>query len=182
MQLSPYVDELQQQLLVSAEAGGDDARQLAERLLPPLQSASRLVLLDALTAAAAEITTDLAPGSVELRLRGRDAEFVVDPGSGVVPLPEVPIPSEPVAPLTAADTAASLAGDTDEAGTARMTLRLPEALKGRIEAAASRDGLSVNAWLVRNLSAVVEPGSRGPDHRDRRTPSGGARFTGWAHS
>ena len=77
MDLTRYVEELRDELIVAAEAGGDEARQLAERLIGPLQSAARMVLLDVLSTAAAEITSDLAPGSVEVRLRGRDPEFVV---------------------------------------------------------------------------------------------------------
>ena len=72
MDLSYYVNELRTQLLVAAESGGEEARLLAERLVVPLQSATRLMLLEALSAAAGEITTDLAPGSVEVRLRGGD--------------------------------------------------------------------------------------------------------------
>jgi hypothetical protein len=49
---------------VAAEAGGKDARALAERLTGPLESAVRLALLDALSAAADEITRDLAPRPV----------------------------------------------------------------------------------------------------------------------
>ena len=70
MDLTRYVDELQHELQVAAEAGGQEARLLGERLVAPLQSATRLVLLDALSAAAGEITAELAPGSVEVRLRG----------------------------------------------------------------------------------------------------------------
>src|SRR4051812_46518488 len=77
MDLSPFVDELRDQLLVAAEAGGDDAADLARRLLAALEASTRLILLDALSAAADEITTELAPGSVDVRLRGRDPEFVV---------------------------------------------------------------------------------------------------------
>src|SRR6266480_2930672 len=79
MDLTPYVSNLRHELAVAADAGGDDARALAERLTAPLESAVRLVLLDALSAAAAEITRDLAPGSVDLRLRGREPSFVVTP-------------------------------------------------------------------------------------------------------
>ena len=70
MDLTPYVDNLRHELAVAAEAGGEDAKALADRLTAPLESAVRLTLLDALSAAAAEITRDLAPGSVDLRLRG----------------------------------------------------------------------------------------------------------------
>src|SRR3954471_1815022 len=65
MDLTPHVEQIRGQLAVAAEAGGDDARALAERLTAPLESAVRLTLLDALSAAADEITRDLAPGSVE---------------------------------------------------------------------------------------------------------------------
>ena len=69
MDLTPYVNAVSEELAVAAEAGGPEARALAERLAAPLESAIRLTLLDALSAAAAEITRDLAPGSVDLRLR-----------------------------------------------------------------------------------------------------------------
>ena len=77
MDLGPYVESIHSQLEVAAEAGGDEARALAERLVAPLDAAIRLALQDALAAATEEITTELAPGSVELRLRGREPEFVV---------------------------------------------------------------------------------------------------------
>ncbi len=79
MELEPYVSSLRQELAVAAAAGGDDAQALAERLTGPLEAAARLTLLEALSAAADEITRDLAPGSVHLRLRGREPSFVVTP-------------------------------------------------------------------------------------------------------
>src|SRR3954452_19782557 len=83
MNLMPYVARLQRDLAVAAAAGGEDARELAERLAAPLEAATRLVLLDALSAAAGEITSELAPGSVDLRLRAGDPEFVVTPAARV---------------------------------------------------------------------------------------------------
>ena len=101
MNLEPYVSALQHDLAVAAEAGGPEARDLAERLTAPLDSAVRLALLDALSAAAGEITRDLAPGSVDLRLRGREPSFVVTPppaeparDSDELPSPEFPGKSE----------------------------------------------------------------------------------------
>ena len=98
MDLQPYVDNIQRQLEAAAETGGDEARALAERLVAPLDSAVRLALQDALAAAAEEITLDLAPGSVELRLRGRDLEFVVTspPAEVAAAMPAVPMPHPPV--------------------------------------------------------------------------------------
>jgi hypothetical protein len=171
MDLRPYIENLQRHLATAAEAGGDDARALAERLLAPLEAAIRLTLQDALAAAAEEITTELAPGSVELRLRGRDPEFVVTPP-----------PSDPSADddLVAGTVVAPPAPpEGDEGGMARINLRLPDHLKTRVEAAAGSEGLSVNAWLVRAAAAACE--QTGPDRRrERRASRGGERYTGWA--
>src|SRR2546422_11718491 len=79
MDIHLYVESIHRQLAVAAEPGGDEARALAERPVAPLTAAIRLTLQAVLVAAAEEITCELAPGSVELRLRGRDPEFVVRP-------------------------------------------------------------------------------------------------------
>jgi hypothetical protein len=172
MDLMPYVENLRRELAVAAEAGGPEARALAERLTAALESAARLTLLEALSAAADEITRDLAPGSVDVRLRGGDPAFVVTP----------PPPASEGTAETAWETGPSAAGPpppAEEGGTARMTLRLPEHLKVRIEEAAGRQGISVNAWLVRAISAAFEPGAgRGPADRPRQAQSGRS-YTGW---
>ena len=138
MELDKYVEEVRRQLAVAAEAGGDEARALAERLSAPLDATLRLTLLEALGAAAAEITRELAPGSVDVRLRGRDPEFVVS-----LPPAEAPVEHEPAPPA-------------EDAAMTRINLRLPDELKTRIEQAAERHGMSINAWLVRAASAAVE--------------------------
>ncbi|MEU6768206.1 hypothetical protein ABZ916_37595 [Streptomyces sp. NPDC046853] len=170
MDLTPYVDTLRRELAVAAEAGGDDARELAERLTAPLESATRLTLLSVLSAAMGEITSELAPGSVDVRLRGLDPDFVVTlppgDGGGV---------AEPVMPVDMFKTPAP--ADGDEGGTARVNLRLPAHLKARAEEAASREGLSVNAWLVRAVSAAVDGGAR--PRTAEKTQAIGQSFTGW---
>ena len=173
MDLTPYVDSLRRELAGAAELGGADARALAERLSGPLESAARLALLDALSAATDEITRDLAPGSVELRLRGRDPSFVVTPSPdfGDTAPPGTPGPTTPSTPFTVPI--------DDDGTTARINFRLSEKLKARIEEAAGRDGISVNAWLVRAATAAVAGGQPPPEHTDRRQPAGGQRFTGW---
>jgi hypothetical protein len=169
MDLTPYVDSLRRELATAAEAGGEEARVLAERLAGPLESAVRLVLLDALSAAAQEITRDLAPGSVDLRLRGREPGFVV-----TLPPPE-PSFAEPAA---APDTPSPVP-DGDDGVMARINLRLTETLKTRIEQAAGQAGLSTNAWLVR-AAAIALGGSDAPGRpADRRSPRGSQRQTGW---
>lgn len=176
MELQPHVDRLREQLAIAAEAGGDEARALA-RLAARLDAGIRLMLLDALEIATAEITREMAPGSVELRLRGGDPEFVVTPAPadrvGAAPA-GMPDASEGFAgPGSAAVTTGS-----GEGGVARINLRLPEQLKTRVEEAADREGLSINTWLVRAAATAVdraEGGARG----ERGTPRGGQQYTGW---
>src|SRR5882762_10000589 len=79
MELTQYVESLRRELTTAAEVGGEAARALADRLLAPLDAAVRLTLLEALSTAADEISAELAPGSVDVRLRGGNAAFVVTP-------------------------------------------------------------------------------------------------------
>lgn len=165
MDLTPYVDTLRRELAVAAEAGGEEARELAERLTAPLESATRLTMLHVLSAAMDEITRELAPGSVDVRLRGLDPEFVVT------------TPPAESAPVEAAQVAPQPVPEADEGGTARVNLRLPAQLKARAEEAAGREGLSVNAWLVRAVAAAVDGTSRPRPAEKTRTI--GQSFTGW---
>lgn len=142
----------------------------------PLDSAARLVLLDVLSQAASEITRDLAPGSVEVRLRGRHPDFVVT-SPKVDELFDAVLASEAHAASSAGR--GSAGEDDGEGGTARLTLRLPEHLKARVEEAARRDGLSVNSWLVRAAAQAVDPADR-QHPTARRSPASGERFVGWA--
>jgi hypothetical protein len=160
MDLQPYVDSVRHELNVAAGAGGDEAAALADRLSAPLESAIRLVVLEALSAAAEEITRELAPGSVDVRLRGRDPEFAV-----TAP------PSGPAEHYDDGPTDAPPA-DAEDGGTWRVTLRLPEHLKSGVEAAARRDGASVNGWLVRAVTSAL-----GGD-QPRRKPTD-KHFSGW---
>lgn len=177
MDLMPYVDSLRRELAVAAEAGGDDARALAERLTAPLESAVRLTLLNVLSAAAAEITRDLAPGSVDLRLRGSEPDFVVTSAPAEQPFDEVVDVSNGAAPTAAPARPAALP-NADEGTTSRINFRLPDHLKLRVEEAAAAEGLSVNAWLVRAVGATLAPDDRGR-RTEPRTQRGGQSYTGW---
>ena len=173
MELSTYVDNLGRELAVLAETGSDEVRALVERLSGSLESAIRLTLLETLSAAADEITLDLAPGSVELRLRGRDPSFVV-----TLPPSDHPAdaPVETSAPVARVEDVPVV----DDGATSRINVRLPEQLKAAIEEAAAKEGRSVNAWLVRAASAALHQADR-----DRRPESdiAGKRskrhYTGW---
>ncbi|HEY7271794.1 MAG TPA: ribbon-helix-helix protein, CopG family [Actinoplanes sp.] len=175
MDLTTYVSTLGREFATLAETSGEDARVLVERLTGSLESAIRMTLLDTLSGAADEITRELAPGSVELRLRGRDPSFVVT-------LP----PAEPVEPV--AEDATATAGHppdsdlviSDDAPAARINVRLPEQLKAAIEEAAAKEGRSVNAWLGRAAAAALQRSGR--EQRPEPRPSGGRAaqgFTGW---
>ena len=161
MDLQPYVDGVRHELAVAAAAGGADAEALADRLTAPLESAIRLALLDALSEAAEQITRDLAPGSVEVRLRGRDPEFAVS--SGMEDGAEVSYTPPYIAPES-----------EDDGGTWRVTLRLPENLRAGVDAAARADGLSVNAWLVRAAAAAL-----GSNSARRSHSTSDKSYSGW---
>ena len=171
MDLTSYVNNLGREFATLSEAGGEEARALVERLTGSLESAIRMTLLDALSAAADEITRDLAPGSVELRLRGRDPNFVVTPP-----------PTEPTEDAAADDPATADGGTpiAEDGPSSRINVRLPEQLKAAIEEAAAKEGRSVNAWLVRASAAALQRSDRyqHPEQRSsgKRTKQ---RLTGW---
>jgi hypothetical protein len=149
MQLSPHVEALLADVADIAAVGDEATAEAARRLSVALRSAAGLRFLDALTEATLELSAQLSNGHVEVRLAGQDPSLVyVDAGTGDEP-----------------------AATADEGLTARITLRLPEGLKAGIEASAAREGLSVNAWIVRALS-------RSTGSTTRRGP--GSRLTGFA--
>jgi hypothetical protein len=169
MHLDQYVAELQQQLATAAAAGGDEARELASRLTAPLDAAARLALLAALSDAAGEISAELAPGSVDVRLRAGNPEFVVTAPRATT--------TDATAPTPAPSPQATEPVDTDGPSTTRTTLRLPDHLKAQAEVAAARDGVSVNTWLVRAVAGALEQSSGRPAARPAQRGSG--RVTGW---
>jgi predicted HicB family RNase H-like nuclease len=149
MDLTSYVDGLRRDLLAAAAAGTEEARRLADLLSAALEPAVRLAIVDALSAAAAEVTDALQGTTVEVRMHGREPRIVVSTA-----------PPEPAA-----------SGVDETEGTARITLRLPESLKTRVESAAAGEGVSVNTWLARAVSRALE---------HPPNPRAGRRLTGYA--
>jgi len=179
MNLQLYVENIHHQLAATAEAGGEEAREVAERLMAPLDSTIRLTLLDVLSTAAEEITCDLAPGSVDVRLRGRDLEFVVTPPPVDPSVDDLTHGNEPPDHRPVTGIAPPAEGEADEGAMSRINLRMPDHFKTRVERAAANEGLSVNAWLVRAAASALERAD--PDRRpERRSPQGAQRYTGWA--
>lgn len=165
MDLDRYVTELQTQLAAAAESRDPAARVVAEQLTAALDAAVRLMVLGVLSDAAGEITREIAPGSVDVVLRGRDPHLVVTrpepPATAAPSAPGIAVPAEPL----------------DDTVTSRTTLRLPDRLKALVEQAAAEEGVSVNTWLVRAIAAALEPSTR---RTSRRETKQGDSFTGWA--
>ena len=151
MQIDGYVQALREDLARVAAVGDETTARAAELLSVALESSVGRRLLEALGEAALELSGQLDRGRIEVRFAGGDPELVY-------------VRDEDVAP----------AEQADEAFTARITLRLPESLKNRLEGAAALSGVSVNTWLVQVLARTLEP----------RTPSGGnrRRLTGYGRS
>ncbi len=176
MDITPYVDSLRRDLLAAVEGAGEEVRQAAERLGFALDPATRLALMEAISQAASEITAEMPAGGVDVRLDGRDLDFVVH---GAAPTP--PAPPPPPAPP---------APPEEEGGVVRITLRLPESVKAKAEEAAVDAGQSLNTWLVNVVRAATRDGAidvdldlssisfPGSDRFGGRRP-GGRRMTGW---
>ena len=135
MQLSNHIEALLADLQAAGSLGDEAVARAAQRLSEALQSSARLRLLDLLSEATLEISDQLPSGHVEIRLAGQEPSLVY------------------VEERQAEDSTAA-----DDGMTARITLRLPEGLKLAIDAAASREGLSANTWLVRELKRAVHRG------------------------
>ena len=161
MDLTPYLESLRSDLHAAAAPGGPETTRAAELLGHALEASARLALLQALSDAAAEITTRLHGPMVDVRLRGREADLVVTEPAAAAPPSPAPPPVE--------------GGDL-----ARLTLRMPEGLKSHVEHAAAAEGISVNAWLVRAVSAAA--GAPPSPHRDDRRGRPGKRITGFAQA
>jgi hypothetical protein len=135
MQMAPHIAAIQSDLTAAASFGDDATAEAARRVSDALGSSLHLRLLDLLGEAALDVNGQLPAGHVEVRLAGREPEliYVAEPDAAPEPQP---------------------AGDDQSA---RITLRLPEALKAAVEAAADREGISTNTWIVRALSRALEP-------------------------
>ncbi len=157
MDLMPFVDTLRRDLAAAGEAAGSEVREASQRLSYALEPSLRLVLLEDLGTAAAEVTAQLDAAVVELHLRGRDPDLVVSEAGG-------PVATARTAPVA----------DSDE-GTSRISFRLPESLKARVEEAAAADGLSVNSWLVRAVAETLDTPAPAPTTRAGRHVSGWVR-------
>jgi len=156
MNTNAYVDGLLADLTALAGLGEGPVAEAADRLAGALRAQASMRLLDLLGEGAVEVSAQLPSGHVEVRLAGQEPSFVV-----------VDEDADAAGPTGLAASA------SDEGLNARITLRLPAALKESIEAAASRERVSANTWIVRELTRSA---SAPPPRRS------GRRLTGYATS
>ncbi len=158
MQIGAHIEGLQRDLAAIASVADPQAHETFQRIAGALEAALRLRILEAVTEAAHELTPQLPSGHVEVRLEAGDPVLTY--------VGEAP------------ETGPSV---SDDAFTARITLRLPESLKTSVEAAASQEGMSVNAWLVHAIARSLGGAfGFGPGGRAQR--AGRGRLTGFAKS
>lgn len=150
MRIEPYVQAVGEDLARVAALGDESTARAAELLAVALESSVGRRLQEALAEAALELSGRLRQGSVELRVAGGDLGLVYVDGGEPAP-----------------------AAAGEEVFSARITLRLPEGLKSRLETAAAETGVSVNTWLVQALARVLE---------SRQTTGGGRRLSGYGRS
>jgi hypothetical protein len=150
MDLSPYIESVQAGIVNASSLADEQTQHIAQRLGTALESSTRLALIQALSDATGTISAELAPSSVELRMVGTDPEFVVTVQTGeaepTLLMPEPEREDEGTDQAAASETAASEVGDEP---VARITLRLPQSVKTRVDEMATSDGISTNAWLIR---------------------------------
>ncbi|PKW19466.1 toxin-antitoxin system HicB family antitoxin [Saccharopolyspora spinosa] len=170
MDLSPYIEQLREDLSSAASAGDEQTRQTAAVLSGAIEPAARLAIMNALSDLAAEVTTQLDGQVVDIRLDGRDVRVVV---SGGATPPTVDDQAEPLPPPPSGES-----GDIS-----RITLRLLEEIKTQAEQAAVSQGVSLNTWVAQAVQGALHTGRpRGPwDHprhgrgRPWGPPGGGPR-------
>src|SRR5262249_59280258 len=134
MQLSQIIEALRSDLNAVAAVGDEQTAQTAERIGIALEGSLALRLVDAFSAAAVELNSQLPNGHVEVRLAGRDPELVF--------VEDAPQPAEPV--------------PADDAATARISLRLPAPAEGHGQAGPGGEGGSADP------SKLAPPRARRP--------------------
>ena len=176
MDLSPYLEAVSEDLARSTALADEPTREVVRRLVPSIEPAVRLALVQALSDAAAAITAELDDAVVTLCMDGRD------PALEVRQLPSPAGTDDPERGVRGADEEED---DDKGRGTARLTVRLPETLKRRAEARAEQAETSLNTWVVQTLRRATDSSVQGAAAdlgaaiRSSATPTP-RRVTGWA--
>jgi len=153
MKMSLVVDGLRSDVVSVGELGDDTVAEVADRIAEVVSRSIPSRVLDLLSEVAAEVSAELPDGRVEVRVAGDDVDlaYVEDARGGGAP--------------PAGDGGEV---DRDRDMSARITLRLSESLKARVEEGAAREGISVNAFIVRTLEHGASGEHRRKSHAGNR--------------
>jgi hypothetical protein len=155
MELSPYIESVRAGAVNASSLADEQTQHVAQRLGTAIESSTRLALIQALSDAAGTISAELAPSSVELRMVGQDPEFVVSLQTAE---------AEPTLLMPEPESASEETADAEDEPVARITLRLPQSVKARVDEVASSEGISTNAWLIRAvMDALSERSGSRPE-------------------
>jgi hypothetical protein len=155
MELSPYIESVRAGVVNASSLADEQTQHVAQRLGTAIESSTRLALIQALADAAGTISAELAPSSVELRMVGHDPEFVVSLQT---------TESEPTLLMPEPESASEETAEAEDEPVARITLRLPQSVKARVDEVASSEGISTNAWLIRAvMDALSERSGSRPE-------------------
>lgn len=155
MELSPYIESVRAGVVNASSLADEQTQHVAQRLGTAIESSTRLALIQALSDAAGTISAELAPSSVELRMVGQDPEFVVSLQTAE---------AEPTLLMPEPESVSEETADAEDEPVARITLRLPQSVKARVDEVASSEGISTNAWLIRAvMDALSERSGSRPE-------------------
>lgn len=152
MQLTPYLEAVARDLDNATALADDQTREITHRVASVIEPGLRLAMVQLLSDVAAQLTAELDGTVITVRMEGRDPSWHI-------------VRDEPS--VVARDTEPG-----DDENSARVTVRLPEAVKKRAEASAQSAGQSLNTWIVQALRRATTPDST--SHRSSR------RISGWA--
>ncbi len=156
MELDKYTTSLRSDLLAAAALGDEHTRRTAEALGNAAQASARLMLLEAMSDFADELTARLDGHAIHVKLSGNTAS----PEVVRVPAPDDALLGDAEPLLGDTDTPRAGAGEyptmEDVTGEMRrVTLRMVEHVKERAEEAASMNGISLNSWLSRAVQDAL---------------------------
>lgn len=136
MQLSTAITNLETAVETQLRVAGPEIAEAGAQLLAVLKPAIKESMMEVVSMAVTEITSQLDSQTIDVKLVDGDPELVVREDLTAVPPP--PSPPSP---------------GSDDADEARITVRLPSYLKDLISADAEVSGDSVNSYVVDVLNS-----------------------------
>ena len=171
MDLTPYIENLREDLANTASAGDESIRRAAAVLSGAIEPAVRLTLMNALADLAAEVTAALPGQVVDVRLDGRDVRVVVSGAPADEPATEPRREQRFTPPIDGGDIT-------------RITLRIVEQIKGQAEKAAAAQGVSLNTFVSQAVQGALGHTGAPPqeERKQQAKGTGQSRLHGWVES